>query len=142
MARMESTMMALGTQAPLFTLPDTVSGENISLEHDDSTKATLVMFICNHCPYVKHVNPELSRIGKEYIPKGVRIIAISSNDVARYEEDGPTYMKAMAENMSFKLSILLRRITKSRQGLRCRLYPRLFLIRCGPQTGLSRPSRQ
>ena len=101
MARMESTMMALGTTAPSFSLPDTVSGNQITTAGDGSAKATLIMFICNHCPYVKHVNPELSRIGKEYGNKGVRIIAISSNDVARYEEDGPEYMKAMAENMRF-----------------------------------------
>ena len=84
MAETPSTMLPLGTKAPDFTLPDTVSGKEMSLDQLASTTATLVMFICNHCPFVKHVNKELVRLATDYQEKGVSFIAISSNDVVNY----------------------------------------------------------
>ncbi len=103
MARTPSNMMPLGTPAPDFTLPDTVSGATRSLRELASGKATVVMFICNHCPYVKHINPELVRLANEYQAKGVAFIAISSNDVNDYPEDAPEKMKetAAAEGYPF-----------------------------------------
>ncbi len=96
MALTESNMLPLGTQAPAFTLPDTVSGEKLSLEDLKSDKATVVMFICNHCPYVIHVNEEMVRLAADYQTKGVAFVAISSNDVNNYPQDGPDKMKTHA----------------------------------------------
>lgn len=96
MARTPSKMLPLGTQAPDFLLPDTVSGRTRSFTDLKGTRATVVMFICNHCPFVKHVNPELVRLAHTYTPKGVGWIAISSNDVENYPEDHPDKMRETA----------------------------------------------
>ena len=101
-----STMLPLGTISPDFTLPDTVSGKNLSLKELKSECATLIMFICNHCPYVLHVNPEIIRIANEYIPQSVSFIAISSNDVTRYPADAPDKMKQFALEHDFPFSYL------------------------------------
>ena len=83
MALTESTMLALGTKAPDFNLPDTVSGKMVSLHDIKSDIATVIIFSCNHCPYVIHVNPEIVRLAKEYQDAGVSFAAISCNDVDR-----------------------------------------------------------
>lgn len=106
MAFTESTMLELGTEAPEFTLPDTVSGDNISLGNIASDKATVVMFLCNHCPYVIHVNPEIVRLAKEYQTKGVSFVGISSNDVENYPQDGPEKMKEQAEKVGYTFPYL------------------------------------
>lgn len=92
MAFTESTMLPLGTTAPEFELPDTVSGKWMRLSGLRSDKATVVMFLCNHCPYVIHVNPEIVRIAKDYQAKGVSFIGISSNDAVNYPDDAPEKM--------------------------------------------------
>lgn len=96
MAYTESNMLPLGTQAPDFSLPDTVSGRTLSLRDIAAPQATVVMFLCNHCPYVLYVNDEIVRIVKEYAPKGVGFAGISSNDVEAYPEDAPDKMRAHA----------------------------------------------
>lgn len=96
MARTPSNMLALGTKAPGFSLQDTVSGKELDLNDLKGEKGTLIMFICNHCPFVKHVNPELRKLGEEYPDKGIAIIAISSNDVINYPDDSPELMKKTA----------------------------------------------
>jgi thiol-disulfide isomerase/thioredoxin len=96
MAQTPSTIIPLGTKAPDFKLPDTVSGKNLSLNDLRSDKATVIMFICNHCPFVKHVNKELVKLANDYIPKGVSFIAISSNDVVNFPDDSPEKMKEEA----------------------------------------------
>ena len=101
-----SKMMALGTRAPRFNLPDTVSGRLVSLEVYKSDTATVVMFLCNHCPYVKHVNNELVKLANDYISEGIRFIAISSNDVDKYPEDAPDRMKANAEKLGYPFPYL------------------------------------
>lgn len=101
MALTPSTMLALGTQAPDFSLPDVVSGRTISLKDFTEKKALLVMFICRHCPYVQHVKKELARLGKDYTNKDVGIVAISSNDAARYADDAPEELKEMAGQLGF-----------------------------------------
>ena len=106
MALTSSTMMPLGTKAPAFSLPDTVSGEQLSLDHLKSEVATVVMFICNHCPYVKHVQPELVRLAQTYQAKGVAFVAISSNDAAGYPEDAPDQMKAVARRLGYSFPYL------------------------------------
>jgi peroxiredoxin len=100
MARTPSTMLPLGTPAPDFSLPDVTTGESVSLDKFAGSKALLVMFICQHCPFVIHVKPELARIGQDYVPKGVGIVAISANDAAKYPQDDPEHLKAMAQDLS------------------------------------------
>lgn len=88
--------MQLGTLAPNFSLQDTVSGKTVQLSDVESPKGTVILFICNHCPYVVHVNPELVRLAKAYQEKGIGFAAISSNDADNYPQDGPQAMKATA----------------------------------------------
>ena len=97
-----STMLALGTEAPDFSLMDVVSGRQVSLKTFAGKKALLVMFICRHCPYVQHVKSELARLGKDYSGKGIGIVAISSNDGDSYPEDMPESLKEMAEELGLK----------------------------------------
>jgi peroxiredoxin len=99
-------MLALGTNAPEFVLPDTISGKELSLESIRSDLATVIMFICNHCPYVKHVNKELVRLANDYQPQGVAFVAISSNDVEAYPADSPERMKEVAEEQGFPFPYL------------------------------------
>jgi thiol-disulfide isomerase/thioredoxin len=106
MSYTESTMLPLGTPAPDFNLPDVVSGKSFSLKELKSDRGTLVMFICNHCPYVKHVNPEIVRIANEYIPRGISFIAISSNDAQKYPADGPEQMKVTASEQGYPFPYL------------------------------------
>ena len=106
MAQTPSNMMPLGTRAPAFTLPDTVSGRPVALENAKGTKGTVVLFICNHCPYVKHINAELVRVAREFQPRGVAFIAISSNDVANYPDDAPDKMKQNAQEQGYPFPYL------------------------------------
>lgn len=100
MAPTESTMLPLGTEAPVFRLPDT-AGRFVSLDNFAGSPALLVMFICNHCPYVRHIVPEIRRLTDECQARGVSVVAISSNDVARYPEDGPGPMREFARQHRF-----------------------------------------
>ncbi len=106
MALTPSNMLPLGTKAPAFELPDTVSGKSLSLEELASAKGTVIMFICNHCPYVKHVNEELVRLAQDYQTKGIAFIAISSNDVVNYPQDSPQEMKRTAEQLGYTFPYL------------------------------------
>ncbi|MGE5681846.1 MAG: thioredoxin family protein [Bacillota bacterium] len=106
MSATPSTMLPLGTKAPSFILPDTVTGKDIALEELKSDKATVIMFICNHCPYVKHILPVLVDLTKEYASKGISFIAISSNDVENYPEDSPEKMKELAKQFNFSFPYL------------------------------------
>jgi peroxiredoxin len=99
-------MLALGTDAPEFVLPDTISGKELSLESLHSDLATVIMFICNHCPYVKHVNKELVRLANDYQPQGVAFVAISSNDVEAYPADSPERMKEVATEIGYPFPYL------------------------------------
>ncbi len=96
-----SNMLPLGTTAPDFQLPDTRAGKTVSLQEIKSDKATVVMFICNHCPYVKHVKDEIARLAADYQPKGIAFAAISANDVEKYPEDGPEAMREKAQAWHF-----------------------------------------
>lgn len=106
MAATPSTMMPLGTVAPDFNLPDTVSENELSLGDIRGEKATVVMFICNHCPYVKHIDEELVNVANEYMPKGVSFVAISSNDVDNYPEDAPELMQKTAQQLGYPFPYL------------------------------------
>lgn len=101
-----STMLALGTSAPGFALPDVISGSTVSLEDFSEETGVLVMFLCVHCPYVKHVNAELGELGRDYAASGIGIVAVSSNDVAAYPDDSPEGMRLQAAEHGFKFPYL------------------------------------
>lgn len=101
MVMVSSTMLDLGTPAPDFTLPDVVTGNSVSLASFADKSALLVMFICEHCPFVKHVQAELASIGQDYGPKNLGIVAISSNSIKTHPQDAPKHLKTMAQRLSF-----------------------------------------
>ena len=94
-------MKELGTTAPDFALRDVVSGKMVTRNGVAGPKGLLVMFICRHCPFVKHVQEELAKIGRDYAGRGVGIVAISSNDVASHPEDSPTKLAYQAQELQF-----------------------------------------
>lgn len=100
MALTPSTMQTLGTKAPDFSLPDSVSGKQISLSQFRG-RPLLVMFICRHCPYVKHIETELARLGRDYAGKELALVAISSNDAVKYPDDAPDKLASMAKMLGF-----------------------------------------
>lgn len=106
MARTPSAMVALGTKAPGFNLPDTVSGKNLSFADVKGNMATVVMFICNHCPFVKHVNNELVKLANDYKNKGIGFVAISANDVINYPDDAPALMTVVAKQLKYPFPYL------------------------------------
>lgn len=106
MARTPSNMLPLGTTAPDFELLDTISDNKLSLKEIKGNKGTVVMFICNHCPFVVHVNPEITRLAREYQDKGIGFIAISSNDVENYPQDAPHLMKEKAKEEGYPFPYL------------------------------------
>jgi peroxiredoxin len=104
MTAVNSTMLPLGTAAPDFCLPDT-NGKSVSLS-DFKGKPLLVMFICNHCPYVKHIRAGLAQLARDYLLRGAAIVGISSNDVANYPADSPDKMKAEAKDAGYNFPYL------------------------------------
>ncbi|KAA1243156.1 thioredoxin family protein [Aquimarina sp. RZ0] len=106
MARTPSNMVPLGTIAPDFTLVDAVTDNNISLKDIQGKKGTVVMFICNHCPFVIHVNGEIVRIANDYRVQGFGFVAISSNDIENYPQDGPEQMWKTARKNNYTFPYL------------------------------------
>ncbi len=104
MVAVVSTMLALGTEAPDFSLPDVVSGKTVSPSIGDGKKGLLVIFISRHCPYVQHVKQELARLGKDYAGQ-VGIVAISANDIVSYPDDAPANLKQMALETGFSFPV-------------------------------------
>jgi peroxiredoxin len=105
MVRTASTMLPLGVSAPDFGLLDTVTGDRVSLANFSDRQALLVMFISVHCPFVKHVQSELSRLGKDYGDRGLGIVAISANDIENYPDDAPAHLKTMAATEGFNFPV-------------------------------------
>jgi thiol-disulfide isomerase/thioredoxin len=105
MARTPSNMLALQTPMPEFNLPDTVSGKDFS-SNQLNESVSVVMFICNHCPFVKYVNDQLVKLANDYIPKGVKFVAVSSNDVENYPDDSPEKMKETAITLKYPFPYL------------------------------------
>ncbi len=128
MAAVNSTMLEIGTQAPKFELPDSVTGKTVKLKDYRGNKALLVMFICNHCPYVIHIKEELVRYAKEYLPKGVGIVAISSNDVEKYPDDSPEKMKEDAEKYGYPFPYLYDETQEVAIAYKAACTPDLFLF--------------
>lgn len=106
MAIKASVNVPLGSSAPEFNLPDTITGSQISFDKKNTNKPTIVMFICNHCPYVIHVMDGIIKLANDYIPKGIAFAAISSNDPVQYPADGPDKMKIFAKKYKFPFPYL------------------------------------
>lgn len=106
MAGTESTMLELGTAAPDFALPDVVSGKTVRRDDFRGQKALLVMFICAHCPYVKHVEKGLAALGMDYDGEPISIVAIGSNDAVSFPDDSPTGLKRQAQTLGFRFPYL------------------------------------
>lgn len=106
MAETLSTMLPLGTVAPDFTLLDTRTEKSVSLQELQSKKGTVIMFICNHCPYVKHIQKKLVEVANIYQKKGITFIAINSNDVKAYPADSPSKMREEAETFHYSFPYL------------------------------------
>jgi len=123
-----SEMLPLGTPSPTFSLPDVVSGRTITLDDFSGQPGLLVMFICNHCPYVVHVREALAKIGEDYVPKGIGIVAISSNDATNYPDDAPEKLKAMAESLKFNFPFCYDETQKIAKAYRAVCTPDFFLF--------------
>lgn len=128
MALTPSTMMPLGSTAPDFTLPDTISGKQLNLQNIKGARGTLVMFICNHCPYVKHVKEALTRLGTDYKNSGISIIAINANDAVKYPDDAPDKMKVFAQQNNFVFPYLHDDSQRVAKSYNAACTPDLFLF--------------
>ncbi|WP_071517894.1 thioredoxin family protein [Geitlerinema sp. PCC 9228] len=128
MALTASTMLDLGTQAPDFQLPDTVSGGTISLDSFTHQKALLVMFVCRHCPYVQHIKEELAKIGQDYAGKGLGIVAISSNNIETHPDDAPEKLKEMAQQLNFTFPFCYDETQEVAQAYTAACTPDFFLF--------------
>jgi peroxiredoxin len=127
MAVTPSTMLPLGTKAPDFSLPDT-KGKIISLSDFKDTPAVLVIFMCNHCPFVKHIINELVKLIKEYQQKGVAAAAINSNDVENYPEDRPDMMAKAAKEKGFTFAYLYDETQEAAKAYHAACTPDFFLF--------------
>ena len=124
----ESTMLSLGTPAPDFALPDVTTQETVSLKTFAGKKGLLVMFICNHCPFVKHIKQELVNIGKDYVALGLGIVGISSNDVENYPDDSPEKLKAMVHSFQMNFPICYDESQAIAQKYKAACTPDFFLF--------------
>jgi len=122
-----STMLPLGTSAPDFRLPDT-NGKMVSPADFKDAKALLVLFICNHCPYVKLIRHGLAQLGRDYLPRGVAIVAISSNDVATHPGDSPAEMKREAAAIGYTFPYLYDETQAVAKAYRAACTPDVFLF--------------
>jgi len=125
MAAVESQMLPLGTQAPAFSLPDPDGNVHALAEE---ARAHLVMFICNHCPFVVHVKEELARIGREYGERGVDVIAISANDTTTHPQDAPEHMKTFAADNGFTFPYLYDERQEVAKAYKAACTPDFFLF--------------
>ena len=122
-----STMLPLGTKAPAFSLPN-VDGRNVSLDDFQGAPAYLVMFICNHCPYVKHVAAELARLARDYQAKGVAVIAINSNDVSAHPADSPEQMVHEVESREYTFPYLFDETQAVAQAYKAACTPDFYIF--------------
>jgi len=128
MARTPSNMLALGTKAPDFNLLNTITDEMLSLHQAKGDKGTLILFICNHCPFVIHVNPELTKMANEYQRRGINFVAISSNDIVNYPQDGPELMKQKALEEGYPFPYLYDETQEVAHSYKAACTPDFFLF--------------
>ncbi|MEX0679727.1 MAG: thioredoxin family protein [Pirellulales bacterium] len=122
-----STMLPLGSKAPDFSLPN-VDGKTVSLADFKGAKACLIVFMCNHCPYVKHVAPELAKLAREYQAKGVAVVGINSNDVASHPDDSPEKMVAEAKSRGYAFPYLFDETQKVAQAYHAACTPDFYVF--------------
>jgi peroxiredoxin len=127
MALTPSTMLPLGTTAPDFKLPDT-DGKIVSLADFKDKPALLVMFLCNHCPYVKHVRAGLAQLARDYLPRGVAIVGINSNDVANYPDDSPAKMREEVKSAGYLFPYLYDETQAVAKAYRAACTPDIYLF--------------
>lgn len=127
MVKTASTMLTLGTEAPDFSLPD-VNGKIVSIEDFVDTPALLVIFMCNHCPYVQHVADELSRLAREYQQRGVAVVGINSNDWQQYPDDSPEKMAEEVKRRSYTFPYLIDETQEAAKVYRAACTPDFFLF--------------
>ena len=127
MVRTPSTMLPLGTQAPDFELPN-VDGRLVTLSEAAGPQGTVVMFICNHCPFVKHVADQLARLARDVIPRGIGVVAISSNDVSTHPADSPEQMVREAEERGYPFPYLYDGTQEVAKAYRAACTPDFFLF--------------
>lgn len=127
MVAVPSTMLGLGTRAPDFGLPDT-DGRTVSLADFTDAPALLVMFICNHCPYVKHVRHEIARLARDYMAKGVGVVGISANDASAYPDDSPERMKEEKAQVGYPFPYLYDESQAVAQAYRAACTPDFYLF--------------
>ncbi len=123
-----STMLALGTKAPDFELPDVVSARTVSIRDFDRKQALLVMFICRHCPYVRHVRRELARLGRDFADSDLAIVAISSNDPIQYPEDAPQSLAEEAREAGYAFPYLFDETQEVAKAYTAACTPDFFLF--------------
>lgn len=128
MALTESNMMKLGTKAPDFSLLDTISGETMSLTQLKSNIATVVVFICNHCPFVHHINSKLVEVANIYQQKGIQFIAISSNDIETNPQDGPEFMTKVAQKEAYPFPYLYDKTQEVAKAYKAECTPDFFVF--------------
>jgi peroxiredoxin len=128
MALTPSSMLEVGTPAPHFVLTNTVDGRPVSVESFDDRPALLVMFICNHCPYVQHVMGELGRLAADYMPRGLAVAAINSNSLETHPQDGPQHMKKLAVNQGWEFPFLFDATQEVAKVYRAACTPDFFLF--------------
>ena len=128
MVETTSTMMPLGAEAPNFTLPDVVSGKDVSLTDFAERKALLIIFLCRHCPFVQHIKDELARIGRDYEDESVGIVAISANDADTYADDRPESLREFAEETGFNFPLCHDATQEVAQAYRAACTPDFFLF--------------
>ncbi len=128
MSAVHSTMLELGTKAPDFSLQDVVTGNIYTPRNFKGNKAFLVMFICNHCPYVKLIKEALVEYASDYMPKGVGIVAISSNDAENYPQDGPEKMEEDSKAFGYPFPYLYDKSQKVAQDYKAACTPDFFLF--------------
>ena len=129
-----SAMLALGTPAPGFDLPDTVSGNRLSLDDVAGSKALVVMFICNHCPYVVHIQQGLVEFGRDYAGADVAIVGISANDAENYPDDAPDLLGRVARRRGYRFPVLFDETQEVAKSYTATCTPDFFLF--GPERTL------
>ena len=127
MARTPSTMVPLGTNAPDFTLPDTISGRTTRLADFEGKKALLVIFLCNHCPFVIHVREGIAALGRDYEKKDVAIVAISANDPETHPDDAPDKLGAESKRLGYRFPVLFDESQAVAKAFRAACTPDFFL---------------
>ncbi len=133
MVRTESTMLTLGTKAPDFSLPEPATGSTVSLSDFEGARALLIIFMCNHCPYVIHLNKPLAAMIKEYENKGLKAVAINANDVANYPDDSPEKMIEEVKNLGYSFPYLYDETQETAKAYKAACTPDFFLFDANQQ---------